>query len=285
MVFSLAIASLGAEAQSPDVVDLLRREFIAHDFAVRSFGPSQWLNGGESYTTIEPAAKGQEARDIVRYDTATGQREVLVSASQLTPSASDKPLTIENYAWSADMNRVLLSTNSERVWRENTRSDHWVLDRKSGVLRELGAGGPASFLMFAKFSPDGSKVAYLRFNNIYVENVESGIATRLTSDGSEKIINGTADWVYEEEFSVRDGFRWSPDGKRIAYWQFDTTKVKNFWNREFYRPDRRSARHRRRDAMDGSPGVLERQLYCPYGLGGGFRHAGSTASQSVAEHE
>ena len=229
MVFSLAIASLGAEAQSPDVVDLLRREFIAHDFAVRSFGPSQWLNGGESYTTIEPAAKGQEARDIVRYDTATGQREVLVSASQLTPSASDKPLTIENYAWSADMNRVLLSTNSERVWRENTRSDHWVLDRKSGVLRELGAGGPASFLMFAKFSPDGSKVAYLRFNNIYVENVESGIATRLTSDGSEKIINGTADWVYEEEFSVRDGFRWSPDGKRIAYWQFDTTKVKNFF--------------------------------------------------------
>src|SRR5260370_31789978 len=133
MVFSLAIASLGAEAQSPDVVDLLRREFIAHDFAVRSFGPSQWLNGGESYTTIEPAAKGQEARDIVRYDTATGQREVLVSASQLTPSASDKPLTIENYAWSADMNRVLLSPNSERAWRENTRSEHWVPDRKSEV--------------------------------------------------------------------------------------------------------------------------------------------------------
>src|ERR1039457_935779 len=228
IVFSLAIATLGAEAQSPDVVDLLRREFIARDFAVRSFGPSQWLNGGESYTTLEPSAKGQEARDIVRYDTATGQREVLVSASQLTPSGSDKPLTIENYAWSADMNRVLVSTNSERVWRENTRSDYWVLDRKSGVLRKLGGGGPTSSLMFAKFSPEGSKVAYVRFNNIYVENVESGIATRLTSDGSEKIINGTADWVYEEEFSVRDGFRWSPDGKRIAYWQFDTSKVKNF---------------------------------------------------------
>jgi dipeptidyl-peptidase-4 len=82
--------------------------------------------------------------------------------------------------------------------------------------------------MFAKFSPDGSRVAYVRFNNIFVEDVETGVATRLTDDGSEKIVNGTSDWVYEEEFDVRDGFRWSPDGKRIAYWQFDTSNVKNF---------------------------------------------------------
>ena len=82
--------------------------------------------------------------------------------------------------------------------------------------------------MFAKFSPDGSKVAYVRFNNIYVEDLQSGEITRLTPDGSEKIINGTSDWVYEEEFDVRDAFRWSPDGKRIAYWQFDTSAVKTF---------------------------------------------------------
>lgn len=229
--FWLAIASFGsrvAYAQSPAVAELLRREFVAKDFAVKSFGPVHWLNGGASYTTLEPSAKAEGARDLVRYDTATAAREVLVSAGQLTPPGSDKPLAVEEYAFSADMNRLLIFTNSRRVWRANTRGDYWVLERKSGALRKLGAGGPPSSLMFAKFSPDGSKVAYVRFNNIFVEDVESGVATRLTIDGSEKIVNGTSDWVYEEEFDVRDGFRWSPDGKRIAYWQFDTSNVKNF---------------------------------------------------------
>jgi len=227
----LAVAGLApavAYAQSPALVDLLHREFVTKDFAVKSFGPARWLDGGNSYTTLEPTAKAEDARDIVRYDTATAAREVLVSASQLTPPGSDKPLAIDGYDWSADMNRVLIFTNSRRVWRQNTRGDYWVLDRKSGTLRKLGGGGPPSSLMFAKFSPDSSKVAYVRFNNIFVEDIESGVATRLTTDGSEKIVNGTSDWVYEEEFSVRDGFRWSPDGQRIAYWQFDTSNLKNF---------------------------------------------------------
>ncbi len=79
--------------------------------------------------------------------------------------------------------------------------------------------------MFAKFSPDATRVGYVRANNIYVERIEDGQITQLTSDGSETIINGTSDWVYEEEFGVRDGFRWSPDGRSIAYWQFDSTGV------------------------------------------------------------
>ena len=79
--------------------------------------------------------------------------------------------------------------------------------------------------MFAKFSPDATRVGYVRGNNIYVERLDDGKVTQLTTDGSETTINGTSDWVYEEEFGVRDGFRWSPDGKSIAYWQFDTTGV------------------------------------------------------------
>jgi dipeptidyl-peptidase-4 len=79
--------------------------------------------------------------------------------------------------------------------------------------------------MFAKFSPDGTRVAYVRANNIYVERLDNGAIAAVTRDGSETTINGTSDWVYEEELGVRDGFRWSPDGRRIAYWQFDSTGV------------------------------------------------------------
>ena len=222
------LSSLLSEAQSSPITDLLRREFVARDFVVKSFGPARWLNGGNFYVTLEPSAKAEGARDLVRYDTATSQREVLVSASQLTPPGSDKPLVIDDYAQSGDMNRVLIFTNSKRVWRENTRGDYWVLERKSGLLRKLGGGGLPSTLMFAKFSPDGSKIAYVRFNNIYVEDVTTGDITQLTNDGSETTINGTSDWVYEDEFSIRDACRWSPDGQRIAYWQFDTSKVKTF---------------------------------------------------------
>jgi dipeptidyl-peptidase 4 len=224
----VCLASQSVSAQSPTVADLLRREFITRDFAVKSFGPVRWLDGGKSYTAIEPSAQKEGAKDLVRYETATGKRDVVVSASQLVPSGGNKPLVIEDYSWSPDMNHLLIFTNSKRVWREKTRGDYWVLDRKSGALKQLGGGGPPSSLMFAKFSPDGLRVAYVRFNNIYVEDVEGSVVTQLTRDGSDKIINGTSDWVYEEEFFLRDGFRWSPDGKRIAYWQFDTSNVKNF---------------------------------------------------------
>ena len=228
LIVAAQLSSLVVYAQSPVVADLLRREFVARDFAAKSFGPVRWLEGGKSYVTLEPVPGSEGVQDIVRYDTATGQRDVVVTGSQLVPAGSDKPLAIEDYSFSSDMNRVLVFTNSKRVWRANTRGDYWVLNRKSGALLKLGAGGPPSTLMFAKFSPDGLKAAYVRFNNIYVEDLDSGVVTQLTADGSEKIINGTSDWVYEEEFSIRDAFRWSPDGERIAYWQFDTSKVKTF---------------------------------------------------------
>jgi dipeptidyl-peptidase 4 len=225
-------ASLGAatlSAQSPAATEVLRRAFLDQSFRARTYGPVRWLEGGRSYTTLEPSAKGgEDAIDLVRYDASTAEREVLVTGQELTVPGEKKSIPIEDYALSSDSNRVLLFTNSKRVWRKHTRGDYWVLNRKSGTLRKLGGSGPGSTLMFAKFSPDGSKVAYVRFNNIYVEDLESGEITRLTSDGSEKIINGTSDWVYEEEFDVRDAFRWSPDGKRIAYWQFDTSLVKTF---------------------------------------------------------
>ncbi|MGA8144687.1 MAG: S9 family peptidase [Candidatus Acidiferrales bacterium] len=230
-LLAFTIAALGpspARAQiSPESDKLLHRLFASPDFEVKHFGPAKWLDGGEFYTTVEPSASVQEkgAKDVVRYETETGKREVLVSASKLIPPGAKAPLSIEDYAWSKDKSRVLIFTNTAQVWRHNTRGDYWVLDLKSGTLQKLGGDASASSLLFAKFSPDGTKVAYVRANNIYVEDLANGHILQLTRDGSATIINGTSDWVYEEELALRDCFRWSPDGRKIAYWQFDTSGV------------------------------------------------------------
>ncbi len=206
----------------------LRDAFLKHAYSARPFGPARWLNGGEAFTTVEASPAGQGTRDIVRYETATGKRDVLISASDLVPQGAQEPLEIEDYDWSTDMNRLLIYTNSKRVWRQNTRGDYWVFDRRAKTLRKLGGDAAPSTLMFATFSPDGSRVAYVHENNLYVEDAQTGAITQLTRDGSQTIINGTSDWVYEEELDIRNAFRWSPDSKRIAYWQFNTSSVKNF---------------------------------------------------------
>ena len=224
--FAACLVSIPLHAQiSPESDQLLHRMYASEDFEVKYFGPARWLDDGAFYTTVEPSAAVKDAQDIVRYETATGKREVLVSAAKLIPAGEKIPLPFENYAWSRDKSRLLLYTNSAQVWRLRTRGDYWVLDLQSGALRKLGGEAPASSLMFAKFSPDGATVAYVRGNNIYVEEISTGRISQLTHDGSQTIINGTSDWVYEEELDVRDAFRWSPDGHRIAYWQFDTSGV------------------------------------------------------------
>src|SRR5580693_4439970 len=223
---SCLTAATALQAQiSPESDALLHRMYASSDFEVKYFGPARWLDDGAFYTTVEPSAAVKDAQDIVRYQTATGKREILVSAAKLIPAGEKAPLPFENYTWSKDNSRLLLYTNSAQVWRLRTRGDYWVLDLQSGALRKLGGDDPASSLMFAKLSPDGSKVAYVRGNNIYVEEISTGRITQLTHDGSQTIINGTSDWVYEEELDIRDAFRWSPDARRIAYWQFDTSGV------------------------------------------------------------
>ena len=202
------------------------RIFAAREYDVPRFGPARWLSDGAAYTIVEHSAAQGGAPEIVRYDARTGARTVVVPGSAFDPKGRIAPADVADYSWSADGRRVLLFTNTRKVWRQNTRGDYWVFDVAARTLRQLSA--PAATMMFAKFSPDGSRVAYVQQNNIYVQSVDDGRIVQLTADGSPTTINGTSDWVYEEELNVRDGFRWSPDGTKIAFWQFDTTGVGDF---------------------------------------------------------
>lgn len=206
----------------------LQRIFDSPAFEAKRFGPARWIRSGAAYTTLENARVPGGAKDIVAYDTATGKRSILVSHGQLTPPKADKPLSVDDYHWSEDAARLLIYTESRKVWRTKSRGDYWVLHLASGALKKLGGDAPPSSLSFAKFSPDGSRVAYVRANNLYVEDLSGGAIRALTTDGSATLVNGASDWVYEEELNVRDGFRWAPDGRSLAFWQFDSTGVEQF---------------------------------------------------------
>ncbi len=198
------------------------------EFKTQGWGPAHWLKDNSGYTTLEPSESFKDASDVVRYAPESGQREVLVSSASLILPGATEPLKIEDYAWSDDAKKLLLFTNSKRVWRQATRGDYWVFDRERRQLQQLGGPAKSATLMFATLSPDGRAVAYVCANNLYVQQLDNLRITRLTTDGSDTVINGTSDWVYEEEFDLRNGFRWSPDGKYIAYWQFDTSGVGRF---------------------------------------------------------
>lgn len=225
----LATVAPTSGAQIPAPVDsALHTLFASPTYASERFGPARWADAGNSYLTLEPSTTAR-GYDLVEYDAATGRRSVKVSAESLTPPGAAEALIPQSYAFSNDGRRLIVFTNTQRVWRQNTRGDYWVLDLASKKLHQVGgAGVPESRLMYAKFSPDGSRVAYVLNGDLYVEPSAGGPATRLTHDATHTLVNGMTDWVYEEEFSLRDGFRWSPDGKHLAFWQFDMAGIRDF---------------------------------------------------------
>jgi dipeptidyl-peptidase-4 len=230
IAFALAalLVPVGAHAdQRESAAKLLARTMFNPEFRPKIFRGGEWFGNGDSYLALEPSST-PNGTDIVRYQTATGARDILVAASRLVPAGAKDPLPVEEYSFSADGKLLLIFTNSKTVWRQNTRGDYWVLNLATGALRKLGGDAPASTLMFAKFSPDNSKVAYVRANNVYSEDLASGKITQLTRDGAATVINGTSDWVNEEEFFIRDGFSWSPDSRSIAFWQFNTAGVRTY---------------------------------------------------------
>ena len=181
-----------------------------------------WTNDGRSYYKLE---KNQ----LLTYTLPNHDTKTVITKEQLTPADTSEPLNVDHFSFSSDQQKVLLFTNTKKVWRLNTKGDYWVFNFKTNTLRQIGKSLPPSSLMFAKFSPDGNTIAYVSNNNIYAEEDASGNIKPLTTNGTVSLINGTFDWAYEEEFACRDGFRWSPDSKSIAYWQIDASDIKKFY--------------------------------------------------------
>jgi len=219
---------INAQQEYPKILTL-ERIYKNDEFKEKKFGPARWLKDGSGYTTLQNSEDFPGAKDIIKHNPETGQSLVLVNARNLVADDKNEPLEIYDYKWSKDGKKVIIFTNTARVWRYHTRGDYWVLDLGSKQLIQLGKFARPSTMKFAKFSPDASRVGYVVNNNIYIEYLETSKVSQITFDGSSRFINGTFDWVYEEELYCRDGFRWSPDGKQIAYWHSDTKGTGTFY--------------------------------------------------------
>ena len=180
----------------------------------------KWTKEGNAFYQVQE-------NEIAKYTLPALTKTVAIPATTLQAAVTAAPFKGSSISFTSDENQFLLFTNTQKVWRYETRGDYWVFNKLKGSLKQLGKTLPSATLMFAKFSPDAKKVAYVSNYNLYVEDLETAAITQLTFDGNRKLINGTFDWAYEEEFFCRDGFRWSPDSRQIAFWQIDASTVKD----------------------------------------------------------
>ncbi len=188
-----------------------------------TFAQQKWAKDGSALFQVEKGV-------LIKNTMPENQKSDILTTAQLTPAGAKEPLKIKSFQFSEDNSKILIFTNSQRVWRFETRGDYWVYDFNKKTLTQIGKSRPYASLMFAKLSPDGKMAAYVSERNVYAEDLATNKVKALTStNGTKKLINGTFDWVYEEEFNCRDGFRWSPDSKSIAYWQIDANQIKDHY--------------------------------------------------------
>ena len=184
-------------------------------------GPASvnWVDGGErfSYTAVNPRTRNEEIR---RYDPRSLQDELLLDASQLTFPGTGVSFNYESFQWAADSRHLLFQTDFRPIYRNSGVSDFYLYDLETKELALV-----ADDARTAELAPDGSAVGFERGGDLYVVDVNTGGERRLTSDGSDTIFNGVFDWVYEEEFGQTQAWRWSPDSRRIAFWQTDERGV------------------------------------------------------------
>jgi dipeptidyl-peptidase-4 len=194
---------------------------LRNTFAQKSVTGINWMNDGKFYTSLA-------GNKIIKYSITTGQPvETIIDGSTVAPS-----VVIDDYSLSSDEKKLLILTNFQNIYRRSYTASYYVYDIATKSLQQLSAKGQQSY---AAFAPDASKVAFVRSNNLFYVTLTDMSEKQITDDGKFNfIINGTTDWVYEEEFSFVNGFYWSPDGKKLAYYRFDESQVKEYnlqkWN-------------------------------------------------------
>ena len=227
LAVTFACTSFNLFAQSDATLTLDR--IYSGEFRQEWFTPVQWIENGNAFVRMEPSESWGGYYDLVRYDSKTQDRSLYIAADDIVVDGKEKPVDIESFTLSEDGSLALLFANSSRVWRSNTKGDYYIYNFNTHSIRQIGAEFPSSSLMFAKIASNNEFVAYVHDFNIYTENLASGEISQLTTDGNGDIINGTFDWVYEEEFGCRDGFRISPDNSKIAFWQLDASSIGTFY--------------------------------------------------------
>jgi dipeptidyl-peptidase 4 len=194
-------------------------------FAARKFTPKTIkglhpMNDGESYAVLEG-----DSLNIYSYESGNYLRSFILGRN-LVPENDTVPIPLSDYTLSNDENKVLIPTGTDYIYRYSSASEYYVFDIEKKKLSRLSIGGKQRL---ATFSPDGTKVAFVRDNNLIISDLVSKVEVQATTDGKQnEIINGTTDWVYEEEFAITKGFEWSPDGKKIAFYRFDESKVPEY---------------------------------------------------------
>jgi len=191
--------------------------YTSRKFAVEGVSGIFSMKDGERYTTLS------DYRNIILWKYNSG--EVIDTLFSVTKNSSTLKY-IYDYQFSADESKILISSNVEAIYRHSFKADYYVYDLKTGKLESLSNNGPQGL---ADFSPDGKRIAFVRDNNLFIRDIESGNEKQITTDGKKnEVINGAPDWVYEEEFGFSKGFTWSPGGKYLAFMRFDESKVKTY---------------------------------------------------------
>ncbi|MFB6258200.1 MAG: S9 family peptidase [Flavobacteriales bacterium] len=232
-LLSLFVAPFLVQAQDTSDQELTNqkiwfsREFIG---ARISIGPS--MQDGEHYSMITRNEKGDKI--LGKYEYKSGKRvKTILEGSELVPEGKEDPISLDDHHFGPNEEKLLIASQKEKIYRRSRKAYYYVYDIGSGSLKPLTDHSKGKQRL-AHFSPDASQVAFVRKNNIYVKDLESGKEKAITEDGKmNRIINGSTDWVYEEEFKLTKGFHWSPDGERIAFLKFDESHVKE-WNMKYY---------------------------------------------------
>jgi len=203
-------------------LDLVMKSRKFYPRGVRGISP---LKNGEHFSKVQ-----SDSLNVYSYKTGDFV-EVVVTSKEMIPEVDTMPISLSGYRFSADESKILFPTETESIYRRSSKSNYFIFDRETRRLTALSENGKQRL---ADFSPDNSKVAFVRQNNIFITNLQTGDEKQITFDGKDRhIINGTTDWVYEEELSLVKGFHWSPEGGKIAFLRFDESEVKE-WTLTYY---------------------------------------------------